>query len=361
MLEIRADRIRRELVALAASGAGVTQVHERAIELVEQTVCSDLTCWAMIDPESLAISSMTSGRTRIPQEYEPLLAESEYGGSDPATFADLACTGRGVARASDLPVDEVARSLRHSSVWRPLGLPREVRVIFRLDGTCWGGAGFVRSGPDFSDRDLEFLALVAPGLAAATRAAAVHAPATHPPDDQGPAVVLTSATGDPLSFTSAARTWRDRVEEVAHGRMTVVLRAATFGARSSSSGIFRARIRDAHGGWILVRATAMFGGDEPQTVVTFESAGGSDLTGLLLAAYGLTAREREICSDVVAGYATSDIAQRRAITANTVQDHLKSVYAKTGVRSRAELAARLRFGPATEPAGAGSPQVSRAE
>ncbi|QTJ68463.1 helix-turn-helix transcriptional regulator [Rhodococcus sp. ZPP] len=346
MLEIRADRIRREVVALAASGAGVTQVHERAIELVEQTVSSDLTCWAMIDPESLAISSMTSGRNRIPQEYEPLLAESEYGGRDPATFADLACTGRGVARASDLPVDEVARSLRHSGVWRPLGLPREVRVIFRVDGTCWGGAGFVRSGPDFSDRDIEFLALVAPGLAAATRAAAVHSPATHPPDDQGPAVVLTSATGDPLSFTSAARTWRDRVEEVAHGRMTVVLRAATFGARSSSSGIFRARIRDAHGGWILVRATAMLGGDESQTVVTFESAGGSDLTGLLLAAYGLTAREREICSDVVAGYATSDIAQRRAITANTVQDHLKSVYAKTGVRSRAELAARLRFGPA---------------
>ncbi|MFD4180098.1 helix-turn-helix transcriptional regulator [Rhodococcus sp. NPDC058514] len=344
MLEVRAERLRRDVIAIAGTGAGVTQLHQRAIELVGDTVRSDLTCWAMLDPESLTISSMTSGRNRIPQQYEPLLAEAEYGGDDPTTFADLARGGHSVARASDVPAAEIARSIRHSTVWRPLGLDREVRVVFRIDGVCWGGAGFVRSGPDFTDRDIEFLTLVAPGLAAATRAAAVHAPALSPRGDQSPAVVLTGATGDPIALTTAAREWQERFDEIAPGRLAVVLRAATFGARSSGSGNFRARIRDADGDWILVRATALIGGDEPQTVVTIEPATGGELTGLLLAAYALTARERDICAELMAGYSTAEIADRRGITVNTVHDHLKSVYAKAGVRSRAELSARLHRG-----------------
>ena len=76
--------------------------------------------------------------------------------------------------------------------------------------------------------------------------------------------------------------------------------------------------------------------------VTIEPATGDHLLGLLLAAYGLTAREREICREVIAGHSTADIAARLFISANTVQDHLKSIFAKVGVRSRGELVARLR-------------------
>ncbi|MEN0138961.1 MAG: hypothetical protein AAGC80_27670, partial [Rhodococcus sp. (in: high G+C Gram-positive bacteria)] len=251
MLEVRAEKLRREVLAFAGEGAGVTQLHERAIELVGETVRSDLTCWAMLDPESLAISSMTSGRNRIPQQFEPLLAESEYNGDDPGTFAELARSGRTVARASDLPPGEVAHSLRHGAVWAPLGLGSEVRIVFRVDGVCWGAAGFVRSGPDFTDRELEFLSLVAPGLAVATRAASVHIPAVSGTGDQGPAVVLTDAAGEPVALTAAARGWRDRLDDVAPGRLTVVLRGATFGARSSSCGVFKARAHKIDQGDVL--------------------------------------------------------------------------------------------------------------
>lgn len=44
---------------------------------------------------------------------------------------------------------------------------------------------------------------------------------------------------------------------------------------------------------------------------------------------------------MIAGHSTADIAGRLFISAHTVQDHLKSVFAKVGVRSRGELVARL--------------------
>lgn len=60
------------------------------------------------------------------------------------------------------------------------------------------------------------------------------------------------------------------------------------------------------------------------------------------AAYGMTARERGICHEVIAVRSTSGIATRLAITTHTVQDHLKSVSGKPDVRSRGELVAKLR-------------------
>jgi DNA-binding CsgD family transcriptional regulator len=67
-----------------------------------------------------------------------------------------------------------------------------------------------------------------------------------------------------------------------------------------------------------------------------------DVLRMRLLAAVLTEREREVCDHVLAGRSTEQIARALFISANTVQDHLKSVFAKTGVRSRRELAGELR-------------------
>jgi len=336
----RAYRARREIVALAASGLGVSDLHTAAMGLIEDTVRTDLACWATIDPETLVISTMTSGDARIPPEYEQRLAESEYSIDEPHRFATLARHKESTAKLSDLPELDRTRSARLNNVWRPLGIDQELRVTFLADGMCWGAAGMVRAGRDFTDRETNFLAEVAPTIASATRLA-VRSEAAGPMPGH-PAIVVVGTGGELNAVTPAAREWQDRLDQIAPGRFLVMMQVMAGGARTSSSGSFRARLRDAYGQWAVLEASPLIGGDEDQVAVTIEPARGDHLMSLLMMAYGLTAREREICSEVIAGYSTADIGGRLFISSNTVQDHLKSIFRKVGVRSRGELVARLR-------------------
>jgi len=54
--------------------------------------------------------------------------------------------------------------------------------------------------------------------------------------------------------------------------------------------------------------------------------------------YGLTPRELEIVSAVVAGYANKEIAEHFKISEDTVKHHLSNVFDKVGVSTRLELA-----------------------
>jgi DNA-binding CsgD family transcriptional regulator len=53
---------------------------------------------------------------------------------------------------------------------------------------------------------------------------------------------------------------------------------------------------------------------------------------------GLTRREHEIASDVAEGLANKHIARRRGVSVHTVENHLRSIFRKTGVDSRTKLA-----------------------
>lgn len=123
----------------------------------------------------------------------------------------------------------------------------------------------------------------------------------------------------------------------------MLLRAVVTGALAAASGSFQARVQAATGGWVILQASRLISDDDdPQLVVTIEPASGHHLVTMLLVAYGLTSREREICLEVISGHTTGEIADRLSISPHTVQDHLKAAFLKVGVRSRGELVATLR-------------------
>ena len=57
--------------------------------------------------------------------------------------------------------------------------------------------------------------------------------------------------------------------------------------------------------------------------------------------YGLSPREEDIADLVVRGLSARQISKTLYIAENTVQDHLKNVFGKNGVKGRRQLVKRL--------------------
>lgn len=83
--------------------------------------------------------------------------------------------------------------------------------------------------------------------------------------------------------------------------------------------------------------------DARRVAVIVEPAHPARVAPLLMAAYGLTEREQEVTRLVLTGSSTTEIADALVVSAQTVQQHLKSVFDKTGVRSRRDLAGHVFF------------------
>ena len=103
-----------------------------------------------------------------------------------------------------------------------------------------------------------------------------------------------------------------------------------------------ARAHLAGGRWLTLRAARIGAGDiEHQDIaVSIEPAAAGDRVSVFARACGLSRRETELLDHLVAGAGTRDVAGLMFVSENTVQDHLKSIFAKTATRSRRSLLAR---------------------
>jgi DNA-binding CsgD family transcriptional regulator len=104
-----------------------------------------------------------------------------------------------------------------------------------------------------------------------------------------------------------------------------------------------ATVRLTSGDWLsLHAATLQTNLHDPTTIaVTLAPTTVAELEPLQLALHDLTAREREVAQLLTRGATNDEIARALWISRHTVKDHVKAVYAKLGVASRAELSAKL--------------------
>jgi DNA-binding CsgD family transcriptional regulator len=93
---------------------------------------------------------------------------------------------------------------------------------------------------------------------------------------------------------------------------------------------------------VLHGATLVSDGQRRVAVIV-EPAHPARIVPLLMSAYGLTEREQDVTRLVLQGESTTSIAERLVVSAHTVQQHLKSIFEKVGVRSRRDLVGKVFF------------------
>jgi DNA-binding CsgD family transcriptional regulator len=96
-----------------------------------------------------------------------------------------------------------------------------------------------------------------------------------------------------------------------------------------------ARIHLADAFWVTLRASRV----EPSGLiaVTLEPTSSPDRLDVFARATGLSGRERELLTLLAQGTDTAETARRMHLSPYTVQDHLKSVFRKTGTHNRRVL------------------------
>jgi DNA-binding CsgD family transcriptional regulator len=104
-----------------------------------------------------------------------------------------------------------------------------------------------------------------------------------------------------------------------------------------------ARVLARDGTWVLLHGATLIADGTRRVAIIIEPAHPARIAPLLMAAYGLTEREQDVTRLVLQGDATKEIAERLAVTAQTVQQYLKSIFEKTGVRSRRDLVGKVFF------------------
>ncbi len=340
--ELRAERVRREVVAACTLPLTTFELLDTVAGLVDQAVPSDASCWSTFDP---ATTMVTSAVGRGLDEHSPEAGrffELQYAQSAPGQYRQLAVRGTTtiVLDAQASIADDGAAAVRDHL--RSMGFGQELRMLLHRNGAGWGGAGLLRA-PDagrFSDEEVGFLALISPTITSAVRASLVRNVTTSPGPTTGPAVVLFD-NGSVSEMTPAAAEWiaQLKVGDRGHGELPSVVGVVAVAAVAGRSVVQRART--ANGTWIVLRSAPLGAG---RAVVTIEPAGPPEVMSIVSAALGLTGRELDVVFEVFRGSSTKEIAANLHLSAYTVQDHLKSIFAKAGVNSRRELIAGVFFG-----------------
>ncbi len=320
-------------------------------EAVERVVPFQGYCCHSVDPGTVLFTGSVNRDVGCSGSW---LAHHEYVVEDVNKWSFLARSGR-IAGANSIDTHgDLSRSLRHRS-HEAVGFGDELRVSFVVDGVYWGAAAFLRGTDDpwFTADDVRTLVALAPYVGAGLRRSLL-APPPHPlafsPVDHGPGVVVFDEKGEPESISPAAERWIGEIVEDPPPTSAIEskpLRSVAAQARAIPPGTdpleltARARVRTRSGSWLLLYGTRLSGEPAGRTAVIIHPASPQDVAPVIGLSYGLTPRECEVAMACVQGHATKEMARVLAVSPYTVQDHLKSIFDKTGVHSRGELVGQI--------------------
>ncbi|XVV07245.1 response regulator transcription factor [Actinosynnema sp. CA-248983] len=322
-----------------------------ASDKLRRLVPFDASVWQASDPATgLATAPMRAenlGEDGCDTYWDSELLEEKVN-----LFRDLARAPVPVAALRDGTSDTPEHSATYRRFLRPRGLDDELRAVLRADGQWWGQVSLFRERgrPPFTKREI---AAAADALAPLGKHLRTFAglrpplPSSHGGTTIGPGLLLFDLSGGLLSVNDEARELLAAMPESPSSTSRFGVRVPAWvhstAARARTDDNTRIRARDRTGRWLVFHASCLRdqSGNPTQTAVVVEPAKPADIASLLTAAYGLTDREQEITGLVARGLSSAQMARALHLSEHTVRDHVKAVFAKTGVNSRGELVAKL--------------------
>jgi DNA-binding CsgD family transcriptional regulator len=307
-------------------------------------------CFYTLDPVSLLMTShFQAGLEEFPQEW----LASEYYEVDVNKIADVARSSTGISTLYDATDGNPSSSPR----WhRNMSMGGDQELVARLrtrSGEVWGAVGLYRAPdePRFTLREKSFIHSIAPALAEGARCALLLGQAREPEFADSPGLLILDDHWELESATPGVERWLSELPDgdTEAGRLpTAVLTLAGRVLHLSenptrSTDIAVARVLSRTGRWMVLHGACLTSTGDRRIAIIVEPANPSRLYPLLMSAYGLTEREKDITKLVLQGASTSEIAADLVVSAHTVQQHLKSIFDKTGVHSRRDLVGKVFF------------------
>lgn len=352
---------------ICATAPTADELLEGLANEMHRAVPHDAAAWFGADPVTM-LATAPSRVEGLDEKLCDTFWHLEFHEQDTGLFADLARDGDATALRLSLD-DRPARSIRYREFLAPQGYADEMRGVFRAGDAVWGFVGLYREDGHaaFSQDELTLVRAISNSVGTALRMHfRVSVPWVAP---SAPGLLVVDRAGRAISSNNEARCWlrelwprslgaietadcrpvldinelRDDDMGVATAMFALVARARAV-AEGRERAPARLRVRDRRGRWLVLHATPMSGpdGDDAASVaVVIEAAKSAEIAPIIIEAYSLTPRERDVLGAIARGGSTSEIAGELFLSPHTVRDHVKAVFEKFGVSSRSELVARL--------------------
>ena len=347
------ERAEERIARLAGQGLDLVTFWRESTDVLSTAVPHYLTpCWFTLDPASLlATSHYEQGLPEIPQEW----LTHEYFEDDFHKMADVARSERGVSTLHEATGGDPSRSRAWNLYIRPYGGDQELLVALRTPtGETWGVLGLYREPgqPQFDATEIELLREVAPYLAQGAQRGLLVGEASDPQGADHPGLIVLKDDWTVESLTPGMEHWLSELPDGDWGAggklpssvLSVAARALRTAENEDAPGeVALARVLSREGRWIVLHGAALVADGARRAAVIVEPAHPARISPLLMAAYQLTEREQDVTRLVLRGDSTVQIAEGMHVSPHTVQQHLKSVFEKTGVRSRRELVGKVFF------------------
>jgi DNA-binding CsgD family transcriptional regulator len=344
------ERAQDRIAELSRRGHDLVTFWRECTEVLEAAIPHyDKPCWYTLDPASLLITSHY--HDGLP-EFPPEMLQHEYYGDDVNKISDVVSSEAGISTLHEATGGDPSSS----PTWHmnmQMGGDQEMIAAMRTDGAVWGAVGIYRAPgePMFGDGEKAFLQAVGPDLARGARTGLLFGEVRDPEWPDSPGLVVLSESGEVESTTPGVERWLSdlpdgdweagRLPSAVHAVAGRALRTAE--SRDDPGEVALARVLSRSGTWVVLHGTSLVATGSRRAAVIVEPAHPARITPLLMSAYGLTEREQEVTRLVLRGDSTAQIAEGLVLSPHTVQDHLKKIFEKTGVRSRRELIGKVFF------------------